>query len=262
MTAAQDRPWPRRAWVATAALTAVLLVPPGALYGWSWLAASSRTDDVTLHHRVDALRLDAPRAQLVLRPGPDDQVHLRATRQWSLREPAVTSGWDGDTLAVTVGQPGPDLDSLASRVTLEIELPARASVQASTASGSIDLAGLAGALRLSTGSGSITVADSGGALEASTDSGRLRATELGAGAVTVRTGSGLLALAFSTPPSRLSASVGDGRLDVALPPGSRYQLADSASGSQALRVPAGLADPGAAGLISVQIGDGSAALGY
>ncbi|WP_329569489.1 DUF4097 family beta strand repeat-containing protein [Kitasatospora sp. NBC_01266] len=254
--------WQRRAWRAVAALTGALLVLPAGGYAWAWLARDSRDADLVLHHPVGALRLDAPRASVVLRPGPDDQVHLRYTMDWSVRAPAVRTGWAGDTLTVLVDQPGPDLDAFGSQVSLEIELPARASVDAASRSGSISLSGLAGDLRLRTGSGPITVSDSSGPLRVTDDSGRVRATGLSSPTVALQTRSGPASVNFSTPPSRFTASVGAGRLDASLPPGSRYRLDGGGAPGDALRVAPGLADPDAAGLISVRVDHGYAALGY
>jgi hypothetical protein len=251
----------RRAWQLTAAATAVLLLVPAAVYGWSWIGHSTGTTDIELHHPVTAIRLDVPDGSVVLRPGPADEVRLHATRAWTLREPEVEQRWDGSTLTIRVTDPGPAVDGLAPSVALELRVPATVAVDARTSAGSIDLAQLQGDLRLETESGSVTVADAGGGLRLHSVSGAIRTTGLRSRTVDVRAESGAVGLEFATPPDRVSASIGSGDLRVVVPPSTGYRVT-GAGPNGGVRAAAGLNDPTANRSIDVSLDGGSATLGY
>jgi hypothetical protein len=237
-------------------VTTVLLLLPAALYGWSWLVHRTRTTDTELRHPVSSVRLDVPSGSVVVRPGPDGQVRLHATRSWSLREPRIEQQWDGSALTLRLTDPGPALDGLAPSVALELQVPATVSVDASVPSGSVDLAGLQGDLHVQTTDGSVTVADARGRLRLRSTSGEIKATGLRSPAVDAQADSGTVGLEFSAPPERVAASVGSGELRITVPPNSRYRVSGSA------RVAEGLDDAQASRTIDVQTGAGSASLGY
>ncbi|MEU4799548.1 DUF4097 family beta strand repeat-containing protein [Streptomyces sp. NPDC023327] len=252
---------PRATWTALAAVTAVALLVPGAVYGWGWLGRAGREDDVRLRHPVTAVRLDVPDASVRVRPGPGGQVRVRSELTWTLHEPRVEKSWQGDRLTIRVTRPGPRLDGLAPNVSLDLEIPAGASVDARVGSGSLDVAHIRGDLDLAGASGALRVTDAVGALRLRTTSGEIRADALSSPTVRARSDSGSTRLEFGSAPRRVRAETVSGALSITVPPNSRYRVEPGAPTS-GLRAAEGLSDPGADRKITVGLGSGSATIGY
>jgi hypothetical protein len=96
-------------------------------------------------------------------------------------------------------------------ISYDVTVPARATVNARTGSGSIDIGDLSGPVDANTGSGSITVGRVAGPVTASTGSGSIVVT--GAGSLNARTGSG--SIRGSAVAGALTASSGSGSVHVA-----------------------------------------------
>ena len=252
---------PRTIWTALAAGTAMALLVPGAVYGWGWLGRAERSGDVRLRHPVTSVRLEVPDASVRVHPGPEGQVRLRSDLTWTLREPRVEESWQGDSLTIRVTRPGPRLDGLAPNVSLDLEIPASASVDARLGAGSIDVAHIRGDLDLTSTSGALNVTDALGALRLRTASGEIRAAALSSATVLARTDSGSTRLEFGSAPRRVRAEAGSGALSVTVPPNSHYRVEPNTPTS-GLRTAEGLDDPGADREITVRLGSGSATIGY
>ena len=265
MSAGKPRPArPRRRWiwVIVAVLTAVVLVTPPAL------RVALKQD---LHHEfarlglyrhpVTAVQVSAPGNAVAVTVGEPGQVSVSGELSWLFSRPVVRHAWHGTTLAISVRCPSPNLfEDCSAGLTLHV--PAAVAVAVSVGPGSAAVAGVAGPVRADATSGSLTLAYLSGPVLASVTSGSIRAvTGLTSRRLTAGVSSGYLLLGFDRAPQSLSLAIGSGSGKVTVPPASRYRITAGASAA-AVHVAPGLASPGAADLISVELGSGGLAIGY
>jgi hypothetical protein len=269
--AADDTPSPdvlswqtrRGTWRVAAALTALVLLAPLAVWGWLRLHPTTRTDGERLRHRVAAVRIDDVGGSVLIRPGPADEVTIRSTRSWTRRAPQVSRVWEGNTLHVRMAKPAQSwLDGLPPALVVELHIPAGVPVIARLTSGLADLRNLRGPLDLSSETATLMVTNSHGPLRVGTERGAIRASGLTSPTVRTTVGAGSATMRFTRAPGTISVNLDRWALQIMVPSGSRYRVSARAPDAD-IRTADGLRDARAAGHLTVQAGRGAAAVfGY
>lgn len=148
-------------------------------------------------------------------------VSKRAADQNEMRGVNVRIEQGGDGISVVAEfdktyatRVAPGVTTSNAGADIEINVPRRSNVTATTGDGRIFTEGVTGELNLRTGDGSLQVQGGGGRLQAGTGDGQVRVISFD-GAADVRTGDGSVALdgRFTS----LSARTGDGAISLALP---------------------------------------------
>lgn len=153
------RPRRRWIWALVALLTATALVAPVVLRASLKGSLQHRTGPAAVYQRpVTALQIVAPGDAVQVTAGQSGELRLVDVESWLIVRPQVSTAWRGSTLVVRVTCPAPNLFE-DCEATLQIQVPAGTSVQASAGTGDIGVTGLSGALRLAATSGSIALAD-------------------------------------------------------------------------------------------------------
>lgn len=166
---------------------------------------------------------------------------VRASVRFSLAAPHYTARVQDGTLHVhldcglSVG--------IGCNGSLHLAVPPAAAITTHTSDGSVDLAGVTGALDLRTSDGSI------------------HGTGIGSSAVKVRTSDGSVGLTLDTAPSTVDVRTSDGSVRVTLPPGSGPYATEvqTSDGSRHVDI---ATDPASSRRITVHTTDGSVHLGY
>jgi DUF4097 and DUF4098 domain-containing protein YvlB len=113
---------------------------------------------------------------------------------------------------------------------------------------------------LGVGSGDITISGALGAVQAQTGSGNVDGNALGAADATLRTGSGDVNLAFTTPPSKVDLRTGSGDVDLFVPKEDSYAVnVSTGSGDKNVDVKTSQSSPRS---IHVETGSGDVELAY
>jgi hypothetical protein len=257
--------WPMRrgTWRVAAALTALLLLAPLAVWGWLRLHPTTRTDEVRLRHRVAAVRIDGVGGSVLVRPGHAGEVTMRSTRSWTRRAPRVDRVWEGETLHVRMVEPAQSwLDGLSPALVVELHIPTGVPVTARLTSGLADLRDLQGPLDLSSRTATLKVADSHGPLQIGTERGAIRASGLTSPTVRTTVGAGSASMRFIRAPRSISVILGKGAVQIMVPSGSRYRVRSRAPHAD-IRTADGLRDARAADDLYVEAHRGAAAVfGY
>jgi hypothetical protein len=185
---------------------------------------------------------------VVVRTAPIAQTRIsRVVRYRDVHEPGVTYRLAGTVLTVDTNC-GPHCS-----VSYDIEAPAGVAVRGELGSGdvtmtnvataelvvrsgSIDLTGASGAVKLQTRSGDIRVQDLTGASQLSAASGSIDGTGLGGGAIVADAKSGDISLTLSRPGS-VSARANSGDVSVVVPDGAYQVRASASSGDTTVDVP-------------------------
>ncbi|WP_330333897.1 hypothetical protein OHS33_31985 [Streptomyces sp. NBC_00536] len=260
------RPRHRTAWTVAAALSAVFVVAPGAWWAWShhWAGESGTLSGTSADRPVTALEIDAGEAAVTVSPRADQRVVYRAAVRWSLGRPEIEESWLGGTLRLTPHCPGVDTAlgaGLGCMIDLGVTVPAGIPVKVTGGSGKVDISGLGGAVDLRTDSGTLRLTALRGPLRAVVDSGSLEATALTSPEADIRSGTGSAVARFLTPPDRITARTGSGKVAVTVPVATRFQVT-SRVGAGSLEVARGLADPAAPGRLDLSADSGRAEAGY
>jgi Putative adhesin len=206
----------RVAWLATGALVTVVTILAGAATVGLWLARQTETRHLTYELDATQVGLDLPGIDVAVVAGEPGLLTVERRLVWATTKPVTRERWDGQTLAVDADCPSLPIGPRCD-VVYTLWVPPR------------------GDLAIRTGSGD------------------LRATGLGAAAVTVHTGSGDVELHFVEAPRRLDIETGSGDVEVAVPPSTQYRV-DSDADQPSVAVPQ---DSGATHVITVHTGSGS-----
>ncbi|MFD7031053.1 hypothetical protein ACFWAR_23765 [Streptomyces sp. NPDC059917] len=262
---AHPRPRHRTAWTVAAALSAVLIVAPGAWKLWNQQAGESGVLRGGSGGRtVTALEIDAGAASVTVSPRADQQVAYRADVLWSSGRPEIEESWLGGTLRLTPHCPGVDGRLRAGpgcTVDLGVSVPADLPVKVTGDSGKVDISGLGGAVDVEIGSGPVRLTALRGPLRAVVGSGSLEAAALTSPEADIRTGTGSAVARFLTPPGRLTARADSGTVQVTVPEATRFQVAGRV-GSGSLEVAREMRDPAAPGHLDLAVESGRAQARY
>ncbi len=246
----------RRAWQAVGGTVIAVVVVLAGVQVWTVLVQQHLQATKVYERAARVLALDTGSAQVTVQPGLPDRVSVRRNLDWTLREPVVSMTWAADVLTVSVScgrlpvVGGTDCD-----VSLDIEVPAGTQVSGRSTSGSTEVRGLTGDVRLTTTSGAILLAGLGGQVTARSSSGMIQGGSLASARVRADTGSGQVRLAFARPPDAVSVSAGSGEIGIVVPAGSRYRITGRSRSGDGSIDPV-LADPGSQRSIDVAAGSG------
>lgn len=183
------------------------------------LAAEGSFDRTLQVSGAVMMHLKTGSGTIIVRPGSGNTVHVHAR--------IVSHGWlglGGGEDRVAELQKNPPVEQTGNIIRIgylhdedmfdnvsidyTVETPADTTLESSTGSGSQQISGLKGAVRLHSGSGTIRVSNLGAELTAETGSGGVEATDI-AGPMTLSAGSGHIR-ASQTAPGSVSARTGSG----------------------------------------------------
>ncbi|MFC9326633.1 DUF4097 family beta strand repeat-containing protein [Kitasatospora sp. NPDC057015] len=249
-----------RAWRLVGGLVmAVVLVLSGS-QALGVLVEQHSVRDKTYALAARELLLDGAGADVRIEPGLPGQVLVRTSLDWTLRKPLVAMLWEGDTLKVTVRCDRMlDLGGLGCGVRLDIRVPAATAVTGRSTSGSTEVRGLTGDVRLLSASGAVVLSGLGGRVSAMSTSGAVWGTALTSARVEVVTRSGEARLSFARPPDAVTASTTSGELSLTVPSASRYRITGR-SNSGGRSIDPVLEEPGAPRSIDVSTTSGSVSI--
>ncbi|MFD8982726.1 hypothetical protein [Streptomyces sp. NPDC059564] len=255
----------RRAWQYAALSGSVLVLLSAGRQVWAEGSLHSGVlSGGSAGQAVTAVEIVAGGADVTVTPRGDGQVGYRADVRWSLRRPEIEQSRLGDTLRLTprcAGDTDTEADAPGCSVRLAVTVPTGIPVKVSGTSGRISVSGLEGTVDADVRTGSLTLDGLRGALRANVGSGVLNATGLACRVAVVRAGAGLADVRFLTPPDRVSASVGSGRLDLTLPTDTGYRVT-SRVGAGRCEVADTLRDPSSPRTLDLAADSGSAQAGH
>ncbi|MFD9302062.1 hypothetical protein ACFWCB_05050 [Streptomyces sp. NPDC060048] len=263
--ATPPRPRHRLAWILAALLGAVFVALPAA-----WQAgAYGATRTGTLHgssegRPVTALHIEGGGANITVSPRGDEQVGYRAELSWSRARPVIAESWQDGALTLTPRCPDDDswlTGALSCSILLRVTVPAGLPVTVTAAAGRVDISGLGGAVDARVESGRINLTGLRGTVRARVGSGLLNATVLTSPEAEFHVGSGRAVVGFTTPPDRVRADIGDGRLALTVPEATRFRVTTS-TGWGRNEVEPELSDPASARTLELAVGSGRIAAGY
>ncbi|MFG2617391.1 hypothetical protein ACGFXC_07175 [Streptomyces sp. NPDC048507] len=272
MTPAADPPAPdpavrrkhRGAWHAAAALGSVLVLLPAGWQVWTHGAGQRAVLRGGSDGRaVTAVEIVAGAADLAVTARADADVGYRADVRWAFGRPDIERSWVGDTLRLTPSCPGDTLDRADApgcSVRLAVSVPTGIPVTVSGTSGRITVSGLEGPVDADTGSGTLVLEGLRGPLRARSASGTLRTVGLASRQADLSAGAGRADVRFLVPPDRVTARAGTGRLDLTVPPATRYRVT-SRAGAGRCEVQDGLSDPAAPRTLDLSADSGLARAG-
>jgi hypothetical protein len=139
----------------------------------------------------------------------DGQVHVTVGGSYAVAQPSISTSTTGGMLDINASCPDTHCD-----VTLTVEVPASAAVQAKAEGHSIDFVGVASPVTVDASDGSVDLV-------------RIRSPR-----VSVDTQRGSISMLFDEPPEQVNATASDGSLTVQVPRDATYSLdAVAAQGS-------------------------------
>lgn len=252
-----------RAWLVVGSVATVVALLLTSCAAWAWLARLSpetETGHGTYRGAISVVVVDVDEGDLLLTAGAPGQVSFERRLEWTGPEPEVTETWDGTVFQITVDCAGGwFLPQLVCRASYTLRVPPDAAVEVGNRSGGIEVRELTGDVRLSGSNDPVTVADLTGALTVETGSGDVTGSGLRSDRVTVRTGSGNVALSFAVPPDQVSVETTTGNPMIEVPGGDRYQVSVGTTGNQEVAV---VSDPDAPRSIHVRTTSGDVQLRY
>ncbi|MFB4195438.1 DUF4097 family beta strand repeat-containing protein [Streptomyces carpaticus] len=214
-------PVPDRRLLITGGLSAACVVLFLSLFIASHLTRTSDQRETVHPGDFDRVEVSASGPVTVRAEPGAESVRARWELSWSLFEPRVVQEEDGGTLRLSVSCPGLPGRSCGSSVTLVV--PRQAAVRVS-ASGAVQVNGVAGGVEVAGEDGAVDVSDSPGPVWISTRDGSVTGTAL-TGATDVSTRNGDVALRFGEAPPEVRAATRDGAVDLVLPePPEGYAL--------------------------------------
>ncbi|MFF2038935.1 DUF4097 family beta strand repeat-containing protein [Kitasatospora sp. NPDC058170] len=257
-----------RAWRITGTVALVLAVAFGAVQTWAMVVQQKAVSERVYHVGVTSVQLDTGSAAVRIRPGREGRVLVHQDLDWTVRRPVVSTVFEGDVLIVRMrcNQVMPVAD-FGCGAFFDLEVPAAASVTGKGSSGSVDVQGLSGDVRLELTSGAVELADLSGQVSVRTTSGSVKGGSLTSPRVGVGTTSGEVRLAFAQQPKAVDVGVTSGSLKLVLPRQTKYNftgavgsfLGDTGSGNR--HIDTDLVDPTSANTVRLSAGSGSVDVG-
>lgn len=224
-------------------LVAVLLVAGCSVGGGFGAGTKTMTADATVTEAVTSVEVtDAASGSIRVSPGSGPGVGIHRTVHYrDGTPPSPGQRVSGGVLTFDKGCENCYID-------YELTVPASAGVTLASASGDVDVRGVASA-DVRTASGRVTAESIAGGFSARTSSGDVTGGGLGGREVRVDTQSGATELGFASAPGSVTAQAVSGDVRVTVPAG-RYRVeAATKSGQRRVDVPS---DPGAGARIAVE----------
>lgn len=240
------RPGARPVTAATRTTTAAepATASPSAVGGGEW----SVTQKYTVTAPVSRLIVNGTAGSVAVAGGPGSDVSVTAKIYYHASRPTVSDTVSGRTL--TLGYSGCADCGVAFTVTV----PRAAGVTVSEQTGRVTVANLAGNVSVNDDTGMVTVGSLTGDVSVQVGSGSIGGTGLSAARASFRDSLGTIDVAFTAPPSQLTAVTGTGMVSVQVPSGTTYQVnASSQLGSVDDSVPQ---SPAATHVITASTGIG------
>jgi putative adhesin len=206
--------------------------------GWPAFGQPTLQDTITLTAPVsgiDSVRLVNTSGYTIVRATDASDIRVQATRHFWISNNApdvrLVPGNGVMTIEATPVVFGPG--EMASYIDYTIDVPAGLGANVRSASGSVNLQGLAGAVNLNSASGNIDAHDLGGTLSARTSSGAIRVSNVTGDAQLSTISGSILAVGVDRLTEARTTS-GDVNLNVAF---TRQVQISSTSGEVIVRVP-------------------------
>lgn len=245
-TTRQEAPVPagragRAVWLTIGVILTVSTIAATIFGLWFSVAAHGATltqyQEHTYTGQPSKIVLSLSSGDITIRRGSAGQVAVHRQLQWVHSKPIIDEHWDGRTLVVTQNCPSGFLE-LQCNVSYSLTVPKGVTVMATTASGNIQVADIAGPLQLKSDSGDVGAVNPVGNLIAKTASGNVAVTGAQSGIVTATSDSGDVTLGFAVAPQEVSADSASGNVNVAVPTGGSYDVqASTAAGNTSVSVP-------------------------
>ena len=224
------------------------------LDGLSSVSTTVVTDSLSFDD-VMQIDVDTAAGDIEVVAGSSQTVSVTRTFRYSGDEaPEATAEVRSGTLELYHDCSGFERCSVSYRV----EAPALMALDLASASGSITVAAMTGAVWADTASGSITLTDLSGEIRADTASGSITGTGLASARVDADTASGSIRFTFTAEPDSVVAESSSGSVRVFVPGGPYNVDADSTSGSVDIEI---ATDPAAGSSIRVKSTSGSVEVG-
>jgi hypothetical protein len=206
----------RRAWLIPGGILAIAVLGWGTYNVLSLLARSESTTTETFAAAdVASLDLSNENGSITIDATGGDQITVVADVSNGWRSTDVSSRIVDDVLVVR-GR-CPVLGSPWCSVDYTVVIPADRTMSIDGSNGSVLIRGASGSVQVDTDNGSIDLEEVSGDVRASSDNGSITGRRLAAPAVTADTDNGRIELSFVDPPTSVSASTSNGRIDVVVP---------------------------------------------
>ncbi len=141
------------------------------------------------------------------------------------------------------------------RVSYDLSVPRGVAVDIETATGSVTVADVTGAVVVSTGAGSISLSEIAGSVAVESGAGCITARGLRSPVVNAQSGAGTVDLAFSSPPTMVQSHSGAGSVGVVVPDdGSSYRVVGGEGTTRFIDV---VTDPRSSRSLDLESGAGS-----
>jgi hypothetical protein len=183
---------------------------------------------------VERVRVTTPDGSIRVAGTDDHQVVVDGRLSGTLKVPTMSARLDGTTLKVQA-HCAVFWDCGAS---FDLRVPAGVAVEAESSSGDVQASDLRAPVRLSTASGTVVVRRVAGAVSLHTSSGDIRAGDVSARTLTAHTSSGDVTLEMSGVPEDVEADTSSGDVRITVPRGGdAYDVtADTSSGDRTVAV--------------------------
>ncbi len=169
------------------------------------------------------LEVDGAAGSIRVEGSGGDTVEVRAEISDGLRRTGESQTVDGDTLRLR--STCPIFESTWCRVDYTISLPRDLELALDSDDGSIRVTGTTGPVTAHADNGSMELTDLAGSMQVSTDNGRIEASRLTSPTVSADTDNGRIMLEFIAPPTAVTATADNGRVEVVVPDdGTSYRL--------------------------------------
>jgi hypothetical protein len=205
------------------------------------LARTSEHHHATYAWTGGSISLNVGSGNALIRTSDTSNVEVDYTEHYELKRPSVRATASKSGVELTGHCPGGILGQNCS-INFVISIPKRAALQVHLGDGSLTLQGTRASVVAHSGDGSIK------------GSGLLSKD------VQASVGDGSVHLQWATAPTRVTASVGNGSVDLTVPNGSGpYAIRESGAGSSDIQVSS---DPAATSSMVLHAGDGSVHVRY
>jgi hypothetical protein len=229
-----------------------VVVVLGAISVGSRLVGGRFEQTSTLVPQVQRLVVDNDDGDVTISPSADGNVRVTTMVRYGISRPALTETSTPEGVRLAVACAGFVNHCSADYV---IQVPPAFAVNVSAGSGSVRVTSVSGDLGLDVDSGDVQLRDVSGRLQVRQGSGHVDGAAVRSQNVQVNADSGDVTLELRTPPQAVSASVGSGAVDLAVPvDGAAYRVdVDADSGQERIEVPV---DPASSRSITVDTDSG------
>jgi|1186.fasta_scaffold00772_4 hypothetical protein len=239
----------------------VALILGGLYWALTGLTEGSKTSQDNYTVTGGTLQVKGGSAEVEIRPGDGDQVHLERHFERNLFGSDPKEKFDEGKGKLELNGGGCGFLSFGCKTSYVLTVPKDLGLTVDSSSGDITVSGIPGGATLKTSSGNIEVHDVGGPLSLSSSSGDIEADGLTATSVTAHSSSGGADLDFAVAPQNVEAKSSSGDVSIRIPSGDEsYKVeTDTSSGDESANVKN---DPNATRTIQAKTSSGDVAIEY